>query len=167
MKTIAILILTLLVSPSCSKANEEKKPEDIQIYVRQEWRIQITQKGRIAIRSSGDSNPMTNAHTKEGAVAFNNIVKMLTEDSISLRDGDEARVKSVWAQIPGKNEKIAVSEESLFKILSIASNQWEFPGLTARLKERLNQQPILADIQNQNKALHPRDGAVEPEKPKE
>ena len=76
-------------------------------------------------------------------------------------------MKAVWAHIPGKKEKIAVSEESLFKILALGSNHWEFPGLTARLKELLNRHPILADIQKQNKALHPTDGAVEPEKPKE
>jgi hypothetical protein len=167
MKTIAFLILNLLVLTSYSKADEPERNENIEIHIRQEWSIQITKKGIIAIQSSTDSHPMANAHTKEGAVAFNNIIKTLTEDSISLRDEDEARVKSVWAQIPGRNEKIAVSEESLFKILSIASNQWEFPGLTARLKERLNQHPLLADIQKQNQALHPTDGAVEPEKPKE
>ena len=135
MKTIAILILTLLVLPSCSRANEKGQPEDIQIHVRQEWRIQITEKGRISIRSSRDSNPMANAHTSEGVVELSNIVGLLTEGLASFPDGGEARVKAVWAHIPGKKEKIAVSEESLFKILALGSNHWEFPGLTARLKE--------------------------------
>ena len=167
MKTIVILILTLLALPSCSKASETAPSKNIQIHVRQEWRIQITPKGRISIHSSGDSNPMANAHTSEKVTEFHDILKLLTDDVKSFPDGGEARKKSVWAQIPGMSEKIAVSEESLFKILETASKHWEFPGLTTRITERLEKQPILQDIKKQNKALHPTDGAVVPENPKE
>lgn len=167
MEKIAILILTLLAFPSCSKASETAPAENIQIHVRQEWRIQITPKGRISIHSSGDSNPMANAHTSEKTADFHDVLKLLTDDVKSFPDRGEARKKSVWAQIPGMSEKIAVSEESLFKILAMASKHWEFPGLTSRLAERLEKQPILQDIKKQNKALHPTDGAVVPEKPKE
>lgn len=167
MKTIIAFLLIIFVLPSCSEANDAEHSENIKIDIRQEWRIQITKKGRISIQSSTDSNPMANAHTSENIAEFDKIIKMLNDDLALFPDGGEARIKIAWAYIPGKKDKIPVSEESIFKLLELASGHWEFPGLTSRINERLTKHPILTDIKRQNKALHPTDGATVPEKPKE
>jgi hypothetical protein len=167
MKTFIAFLLITFIFPSCSKANDSELAEKIQIHIRQEWRIEVTKKGRISIRSSTDSNPMANAHTHENIVEFDKVIKMLNDDLASFPDGGEARIKIVWACIPGKKDKVPVSEDFIFKLLQLASGHWEFPGLTSRLDERLKKHPILTDINKQNRALHPTDGAPVPENTKE
>lgn len=160
MKFIKLIIVISLFCQSCSSGNDLKKQEYIQIHVRETWLITVSKTGSISINSMIDSSPMSMAHTTDKAISYEVVMESLLKEQIG--DDKEKQVESVWALIPGNEKKRPVTEALLFKILSESSNKWEFPGLNGRLIELLRKKPILKNIEEQSKALHPTEGAVVP-----
>jgi hypothetical protein len=159
MKTFQILLLILL-SPILS-ACETDYSKDIRITVNNEWWVTVSPKGMLGIRSLVDSDPMAGVATKEGVIEYLVIKQKILQGQ---KLGDAKPEVSAIASLQDGAIRFLVSEEVLLDLLKKAGsvNQWQGAGLNKRLLALLKQKPILKKIEEQNKALHPTEGAVVP-----
>ena len=162
MKNIFTTLLLVTLMTSCSKAEVSSVPKDISVHIRQDWILSITESGIVSLRSMLDSDPRSRVHTSSGAINYEELRQDILKQAIISPTDNINREKSVSAIIPGSGDRRSVTESTLIKILSQASRKWEFPGISKRLLELLNRKPILKNIGEQNKALHPTEGAVVP-----
>jgi len=162
MKSIFIKILIVTLIASCSKAEVSSVPKDISIHIRQDWILSVTESGIVSLRSMLDSDPRSRVHTSAGAVNFEEIKQDILKQAIIPPPESSNNEKSISVTIQGEGKKRFITDPILLKILIQASNKWEFPGLNKRLLELLHRKPILKNIEEQNKALHPTEGAVVP-----
>lgn len=163
MKTLQITLLLLLATIFNSCASEPS--EDIRITIKNEWWITISPNGVLGLSSLTDSNPMAMVSTGENVVDYKT-AKQKIKDGLKFTNQTPEAV--AIALVDG-SDKYLVTDDLLLGILQIAgkANQWQGAGLNSRLLELLDKRPLLKSKEMQNKALHPTDGAVEPEKPKE
>jgi len=159
MKTFQILLIVLL-SPilSACASNEEK---DIRITVNNEWWITITPTGMLGISSLVDSNPLAMVSTKEGVINYSVIKQKIIEgQKLEVAKPDVSAI----ASLQDSETRFLISDEVLLELIKKAgsANQWQGAGLNRRLLALLNRKPILKNIKEQNKALHPTEGAVVP-----
>jgi hypothetical protein len=162
MKSIFTKILIVTLITSCSKAEVPNVPKDISIHIRQDWILSVTESGIVSLRSMLDSDPRSRVHTSAGAVNYEELKQDILKQAIIPPAESSNNEKSVSVTIQGEGDKRSITDSTLLKILSQASRKWEFPGLNKRLLEQLNRKPILKNIEEQNKALHPTEGSVVP-----
>lgn len=163
MKTIQAALIFIFTTIVSACASDE--PKDIRITVKNEWWITISPNGTFGISSLIDSNPMSMVGTDEGVIDYNVVKqKILGGEKFSIQETQNVAIASI-----DEEHKFLVKDELLHALLQAAgkANQWRGAGLNDRLIALLERRPLLKDKKKQNKALHPTDGAVEPEKPKE
>jgi hypothetical protein len=139
----------------------------VQIYIKNDWLITISENGGISINSMTDAHPSSMAHTRDNVVKHKDIVEALTNGTSTAKRDREKRIKLAWAILPENKKKYPVSENLLFKILSKSSGKWEFPGLTDRFVELLAHKPILEDEEKQINALRSTNEQTGSENPEE
>ncbi len=159
MKTFQILLIVLLSSILSACASNEA--QDIRITVNNEWWITISPAGMLGISSLVDSDPRAGVATKEGVIEYSVIKQKILQGQ---KFGDVKPEVSAIASLQDSAIRFLVSEEVLLELLKKAgsANQWQGAGLNKRLLALLKQKPILKNIEEQNKALHPTEGAVVP-----
>jgi hypothetical protein len=159
MKTFQILLIVLL-SPILN-ACASNESQDIRITVNNEWWITISPKGMLGLSSLVDSDPRAGVATKEGVIEYLVIKQKILQGQ---KLGDAKPEVSAIASLQDGVIRFLVSEEVLLDLLKKAgsANQWQGAGLNKRLLALLKQKPILKKIEEQNKALHPTEGADVP-----